>query len=226
LFLLVKQNWLRFNVCIKQTQQDVDMLHQGRLKSWDVKKGRGLIQQTKAGPDIPLSSSGFRKTPELLQDGDIIFFQIEVDDQARPRAVQAYKAGQSFAPAPLVNRPKLSSLLFQQLLSAIVCLSILGWLSYQLWYLLGPAAEPVISELSAPEILLEQTRLSDEAVWPQLQKPQQQGTEWQCEGKIRCTEMRSCEEAMFYLNNCPDVTIDGDGDGIPCEQQWCTKPAY
>ncbi|WP_420992764.1 excalibur calcium-binding domain-containing protein [Cupriavidus sp. 30B13] len=40
---------------------------------------------------------------------------------------------------------------------------------------------------------------------------------FRCEGKQRCSEMRSCEEARFYLRNCPGVKIDGDGDGIPCE---------
>ncbi len=44
---------------------------------------------------------------------------------------------------------------------------------------------------------------------------------YQCAGKTRCSEMNSCEEATFYLQNCPNVQIDGDGDGIPCEKQWC-----
>ena len=44
---------------------------------------------------------------------------------------------------------------------------------------------------------------------------------YSCQGKTRCTEMNSCAEATFYLNHCPDVKIDGDHDGIPCEQQWC-----
>jgi len=35
--------------------------------------------------------------------------------------------------------------------------------------------------------------------------------------------MTSCEEATFYLTNCSDVKIDGDGDGIPCEEQWCER---
>jgi hypothetical protein len=33
--------------------------------------------------------------------------------------------------------------------------------------------------------------------------------------------MSSCEEAKFFLLNCPGTKMDGDGDGIPCEQQWC-----
>ncbi|MDQ7073789.1 MAG: excalibur calcium-binding domain-containing protein [Gammaproteobacteria bacterium] len=42
-----------------------------------------------------------------------------------------------------------------------------------------------------------------------------------CQGKTTCSEMTSCAEATFYLNNCPNTTIDGNNDGVPCERQWC-----
>jgi len=42
-----------------------------------------------------------------------------------------------------------------------------------------------------------------------------------CSGKIYCSEMTSCEEAKFYLLNCPGTKVDGNNDGIPCERQWC-----
>lgn len=42
-----------------------------------------------------------------------------------------------------------------------------------------------------------------------------------CEGKTHCSHMSSCEEAKFYINNCPNTKMDGDGDGVPCERQWC-----
>jgi hypothetical protein len=35
--------------------------------------------------------------------------------------------------------------------------------------------------------------------------------------------MTSCAEATFFLRNCPNVKMDGDGDGVPCESQWCGK---
>lgn len=44
---------------------------------------------------------------------------------------------------------------------------------------------------------------------------------FQCEGKTRCSEMRSCEEARFYLQSCPGVKMDGDHDGEPCEKGPC-----
>ena len=40
----------------------------------------------------------------------------------------------------------------------------------------------------------------------------------QCGAKRYCKEMSSCEEAKFYLQQCGVKTIDGDGDGVPCEK--------
>lgn len=42
-------------------------------------------------------------------------------------------------------------------------------------------------------------------------------TNVQCGGKKLCSEMSSCEEAKFYLTRCGIRTLDGDGDGQPCE---------
>jgi len=38
-----------------------------------------------------------------------------------------------------------------------------------------------------------------------------------CGDKRRCSEMTSCEEARHYLAKCGVETMDGDGDGTPCE---------
>lgn len=38
-----------------------------------------------------------------------------------------------------------------------------------------------------------------------------------CAGKRRCGEMLSCEEARFYLTKCGVRSLDGDGNGVPCE---------
>ncbi|WP_308340211.1 excalibur calcium-binding domain-containing protein [Thiolapillus sp.] len=46
---------------------------------------------------------------------------------------------------------------------------------------------------------------------------------YSCDGRVYCSEMNSCEEATFFLNNCPNTKMDGDYDGIPCENQWCSR---
>jgi len=44
---------------------------------------------------------------------------------------------------------------------------------------------------------------------------------YQCDGRQYCSQMTSCEEATFFINNCPNTKMDGDNDGVPCEKQWC-----
>jgi hypothetical protein len=44
---------------------------------------------------------------------------------------------------------------------------------------------------------------------------------YHCDGRIYCGQMKSCLEAKYFLNNCPNQKTDGDHDGIPCERQWC-----
>lgn len=40
---------------------------------------------------------------------------------------------------------------------------------------------------------------------------------WSCSEKKACSRMTSCEEAVYHLNQCGNVRIDANGDGIPCE---------
>jgi hypothetical protein len=42
-----------------------------------------------------------------------------------------------------------------------------------------------------------------------------------CDGRVYCSQMSSCDEAKYFLAHCPGVKMDGDGDGIPCERQFC-----
>lgn len=56
-----------------------------------------------------------------------------------------------------------------------------------------------------------------------LVRPAQESSAFQCDGRTRCSQMSSCEEAKFFLAHCPNTQMDGDGDGIPCEQQYCGR---
>ena len=49
----------------------------------------------------------------------------------------------------------------------------------------------------------------------------QENENYQCDGRKYCSQMNSCEEATFFINNCPNTKMDGDHDGVPCERQWC-----
>lgn len=42
--------------------------------------------------------------------------------------------------------------------------------------------------------------------------------DFRCGSKRYCYEMKSCQEAMFYLKRCGLKRLDRDRDGIPCEK--------
>lgn len=44
---------------------------------------------------------------------------------------------------------------------------------------------------------------------------------FRCDGRTACSQMTSCEESRFFLENCPVTGMDADNNDIPCEQQWC-----
>ena len=46
---------------------------------------------------------------------------------------------------------------------------------------------------------------------------------YRCDGRKYCSQMTSCGEATWFLKNCPGVKMDGNHDGVPCEQQWCKR---
>jgi hypothetical protein len=49
------------------------------------------------------------------------------------------------------------------------------------------------------------------------QEPLQTASRFHCDGRVHCSQMTSRAEAEFFLRNCPNTKMDGDGDGIPCE---------
>ena len=46
-------------------------------------------------------------------------------------------------------------------------------------------------------------------------------SQFTCDGRTHCSQMTSCAEATYFLQHCPNTEMDGNGDGEPCEQQWC-----
>ena len=40
---------------------------------------------------------------------------------------------------------------------------------------------------------------------------------YQCDRRQYCSQMKSRAEAEFFIRNCPNTKMDGDHDGVPCE---------
>lgn len=91
---------------------------------------------------------------------------------------------------------------------ALSIVAVLAWQGYQ--HLRTPSTAFAFSESTTP------------VSKPNVVAPAQSAS-FTCDGRIHCSQMKSCEEAVFFLRNCPGVKMDGDNDGVPCEQQWCSR---
>lgn len=92
----------------------------------------------------------------------------------------------------------------------LVVIGFLGWQGYQHF-----------RSRSAPSAAsLEQSTSAPRGV---VAAPPVQAATFKCDGRTHCSQMTSCEEATFFLRNCPGAKMDGNNDGVPCEQQWCRR---
>lgn len=103
-------------------------------------------------------------------------------------------------------------------LIVIALLGLLGWQGFARYQAkhLSVTQEP--SPASVPAIATQPAALSSVAP-PAPAQPT--ASLFKCDGRTYCSQMTSCAEATYFLKNCPGVKMDGDNDGIPCEQQWC-----
>ncbi|WP_419571371.1 excalibur calcium-binding domain-containing protein [Rheinheimera sp.] len=102
-------------------------------------------------------------------------------------------------------------------------LVVMGWFYYQTT-LIKQATVPSVVELPAAEPVPAEAELDYQPVTaPPKALPQSpiktttQSDRFVCDGRQYCSQMRSRAEAEYFLRNCPNTKMDGDRDGIPCE---------
>ncbi len=77
-----------------------------------------------------------------------------------------------------------------------------------------PAAAPLIEAPPPPATLPTAAAIAATPALPAT-------SAYRCDGRTMCSQMHSCDEAKYFLQNCPGTKMDGNHDGVPCEQQWC-----
>ena len=109
----------------------------------------------------------------------------------------------------------------------VVLLAFAAWQGYSEYKLRrAEKAEPQgIAEITQPRAEKSEPQgiadIAQPRVAPTAQRDAEPTNQFACDGRIHCSQMTSCAEATYFLRNCPGVKMDGDNDGIPCEQQWC-----
>lgn len=176
------------------------MRAQGTLKKWNDERGYGFIALPRSHEEIFVHVSAFQRSGIRPRIGAAISFDIRTGPDGRKRAENALSLGAAAA----VREPRRKRGAFGTLVG-VAALGAIGIGAYQNW---SP------SHRGGPGLTD-----SAELASPDSRAPGQQ--HFQCDGRTRCSQMTSCAEAVYFLQHCPNVELDGNNDGEPCEQQWC-----
>lgn len=175
----------------------------GKLTQWNDDRGFGFITPNLGGSDIFVHISAFPKDGRRPTLGEWLTFDVETDHRGKKRAKNLLCPNRPTAPPKhhiRVGRhrddpPGLWTRAVPVMLVVVVL--ALGYSQYQRF--MTPTLSAPTSTSAAPTAA------------------------FRCDGRTHCSEMTSCAEATFFLRNCPNVKMDGDGDGVPCEMQWCSR---
>ena len=174
---------------------------EGTLAKWNDDRGFGFITPTQGGAEVFAHVSAFPRGGQRPRLGERVTFEIGIGKDGKPQAknilcptrptVKPYRRSE---PARHRDRPGLFGRLIP--LGFVVALGVYGYGEY--------------THRETPQSAYEAPSSDAEAPGP-----------FHCDGRTHCSQMTSCAEAEFFLNNCPNVKMDGNHDGVPCERQWC-----
>lgn len=224
------------------------MRFEGKLTKWNEEQSFGFITPDFAGPDVFVHLSAFERDGRRPQLQEPLIFNIAQDSGGKRRAVGVCRPSSSpLAPSALAPRqappPRTESAqrsardalapseaevarnrrqrvaapqrsVFQRLVLVLVACSVVAAAYWQ--YTQRQHKVRVTSVEAQAESMLQDFQPAMATPVPPVL--------FRCDGRQHCSQMTSCSEAKFFHANCPGTRMDGDSDGTPCEQQWCTSP--
>lgn len=190
------------------------MRFEGKLEKWNDDRGFGFITPMHGGEPVFVHVSAFPRDGRRPKLGESLTFEVEAGGDGKKRAINVQRADHR-PPAPSEGRRhqprerrRDGGLPLQRIAFALILVALGGYAYTQFAsYGSRPSATAPVT-LDPPRTLT----------------PNPPVTAFRCDGRIHCSQMTSCEEAKFFLKNCPGTRMDGNNDGVPCEQQWCSGP--
>lgn len=222
----------------------------GTLKTWHEDRGFGFIRPDDGGRDLFVHISAFSPGASRPTVGEKLQFDLGAGRDGKPQAVRVRRPGEVLrevnhmamasthaarptahqeAPGLAGRRASSSSRTrlpagggggsgLRWVMLLLLALAAAGTVAYG-WHL--QSNRPRVEVPSSP---LPATRGGH---WDFSDAPSRPSTtsasNFRCDGRTHCSQMTSCAEATYFLQNCPGVKMDGNGDGVPCEQQWCGR---
>lgn len=184
----------------------------GTVRSWNEDRGFGFIAPTHGGAELFMHISALPRDGTRPTVGETVTYELGRGKDGRPQALNVIRQ----AVGAISRRPETSQKatyrrqpILPKLIGLVLLLS-LGAYGYSHYQKRVTKYSAEAQPLAAP------AEINTSA--------QPESGNFRCDGRTYCSQMTSCTEAKYFLRNCPGTQMDGNNDGVPCEQQWCTSP--
>ena len=177
------------------------MKRQGKIVEWNDARGFGFVVQNGGDERTFAHISDFDNRRVRPAIGQVITYTL-VQERGRPKATAIRHAGAVAASLQRHGNPRNHRRSGSPWLGAALLIALVAG-AY--WYHSQDRERRIGNERAHMAAAAGEKS-------PQVQR-------FQCTGKKHCSQMNSCAEARFYIQECPDTRMDGDGDGQPCEDR-------
>jgi cold shock CspA family protein len=215
------------------------MRTQGTLVKWNEERGFGFIRTRDSGIEIFVHVSAFPRSGRRPQIGDPLAFEVvtaaDGRKQAQAVAFDVPLGRADFTLAPVDRKPAPNAhgsasartstppharhrrhepdrespgLLFKLFAGALLIGAVV--FGHRKFIELRAVAVDTLHGNSAAPL-----------VAPTSPAAGTSSSGYRCDGREHCSQMTSCAEATWFIRHCRNTKMDGDHDGIPCEQEFC-----
>jgi cold shock CspA family protein len=184
----------------------------GTLRAWNDDRGFGFIAPTDGGPEIFVHVSAFPRDGSRPTIGERLTFEPGHGRDGKPQAIKVVRLAVG---RDAQRRPAAASRRGQgtNWIAVLVLFAVVGGVgTYGYNYFAKAQARRALASQPA-------TSPADTPTAPT-------SAAFRCDGRTHCSQMTSCAEAKWFINNCPGTQMDGNNDGTPCQQQWCTSSLF
>jgi cold shock CspA family protein len=177
-----------------------DMRLQGRIESWNDQRGFGFVVQNATEKKAFVHISAFADRRHRPVVGALVTYELGSDERGRSKALEVRYVSSK------ARRDRSTSIPLGAIVAGAIVVLVIGSVAYV----------RVSHPNSTVEASVDKLVSNREAL--------RANPEFRCDPqKSSCSKMTSCAEAYFHKERCGVDNMDGDADGIPCEQQWCNR---
>ncbi len=193
----------------------------GTLVKWNDERGFGFIAPAQGSDELFVHVSAFRRGGARPRVNELVSFEIRTKPDGKKEAINVMRAGEASRPArgrSTRDAAAPRSGLIGSALS-LAAVAAIGLVGYNRYFGGRDAMHAPMAESAGAAAVSDRHRALPRSSPESAAASSRTRPTFVCDGRSRCSQMSSCEEARFFVQHCPNTEMDGDGDGEPCESQ-------